>query len=244
MARILLVDDEPMVLNALKRILHSRGYELFAATTSEEALDFLQKSAIDVIICDQNMPGMLGIDLLKRSREEYPDAVRILITGSSDVNVAISAINEGSIYYYLAKPWKNEEVISVVEKALADKPEHFYPVERKMEQEIKKIPVWEDDTIILINLSEVIYLTAAEGDVVVITEKGRYQSPDSLNSWEKKLGSGSFFRCHRSYIVNINKIEKISPWFNSAYNLKLKDTKETIPVSRNSTKKLKNLFGL
>ncbi|KAB3525943.1 LytTR family transcriptional regulator [Alkaliphilus serpentinus] len=107
---------------------------------------------------------------------------------------------------------------------------------------IRKYPVRDDENIILIDPSEIIYLMAMEGDVFVITEMGKYKSTDSLNSWENNLDKDHFFRCHRGYIVNIERVEKIVPWFNSAYNLKLKEGKESIPVSRGAMKRLKKLL--
>jgi two-component system response regulator LytT len=279
-AKILLVDDEPKVINALKRVLNSEDYELLSTTSAEEAMQILRNSNLDMIICDQCMPNILGIDILKYSKKLLPDAIRILITGFSDINVAISAINEGSIFYYFSKPWNNEEINQVVKRGLdlvkkrkekkgqlelmeysrenleevtgklkslnellkSIKKEPFQNAAK--EQDLKKISVCKDDHIILINTTDILYLAATDGDVIITTKDGNYKSPNPLNFWEKKLDENSFFRCHRSYIVNIDKIERITPWFNGAYNLKLKDLKENIPVSRNSTKKLKELFGL
>lgn len=127
-ASILLVDDDPKVINSLKRILNKREYRLLSATTSKDAIHILQNNKIDLLICDQKMPGILGIEILKYSKTIQPDMIRILITGYSDIDVITQAINEGSIFYYFAKPWNNKEVISVVEKAL----------EYKREQEGKK----------------------------------------------------------------------------------------------------------
>lgn len=289
-AKILLIDDEIKVINALKRVFNKEEYEVLAATSFEEAIKALQTQTIDLIICDQYMPDKLGIDILKYSREILPDAVRILITGSSDINVAISAINQGSIYHYFSKPWNNDEIIKVVREGIDEKRikeeekalinmisysredlleassklnsinsllEPLYNPKKgttnqykhnqnelKNDHDIQKISVWEDDYIILIDISDICYMTAADGNVLVVSKTGRYKSPDSLNSWEQKLLSNNFFRCHRGYLVNINQIEKISPWFNGAYNLKLKDIKEDIPVSRYCTKELKNILGV
>ncbi|HOJ79322.1 MAG TPA: LytTR family DNA-binding domain-containing protein, partial [Clostridiales bacterium] len=101
-----------------------------------------------------------------------------------------------------------------------------------------------NEDIYLIYKRDILYITAAAGEVLVTTLQGTYRSRESLNSWIKKLDSGDFFRCHRSYIVNIEKIEKISPWFNGAYNLKLKDCRDIIPVSRENMKTLKDIFGI
>jgi DNA-binding NtrC family response regulator len=132
-ANILLIDDESSVIRALRRVFHQEEYNLLSAEDPEEALTLIQKNEIDLIICDHQMPGMSGIELLMHAKRITPDAIRILITGSNDINVAISAINEGSIYYYIAKPWKNEEVRRVVKEALA------WKQEQKEQNDLKKI---------------------------------------------------------------------------------------------------------
>lgn len=276
-AKILIVDDEIKVINALKRLLSKKQYEVISQTNPKVALDMLENEKIDIIICDYKMPQMSGVDLLKYSKKVTPSTVRILITGHVDLDVAINAINKGNIYYYIEKPWKNEEIIKVIEKALYDKAEQDkktflenllkdghtyldkmvgglkavgYTVEtpNKMQEKIqkgqkrKKFPVWEDESILLIEDIELSYLMAERGDVVLRTEKGEYRSSETLSAWEEKLGNNNFFRCHRSYIINIDKIEKITPWFNGSYNIKLKSIQEAIPISRNSVKHLKEIF--
>ena len=107
-----------------------------------------------------------------------------------------------------------------------------------------KISVKKDDSIILLNPSEIYYLTARKGKVFIITQNDSFYSWDSMNSWEQKLKELNFFRCHRSYIVNVDKIKEITPWFNDTYNLKLKDIPDKIYSSKTFTKYLKNRFNI
>lgn len=261
-AKILIVDDELKVINALRRIFDKEKYEVLFTTNPKDALDILSND-IDIIICDHNMPNMSGIEVLRYSKKISPNTIRILITGYSDASIAISAINEGSIYYFFSKPWENEEIIAVVEKAiiykyeqekktslyevLNDSNEHLIEVARRLKStqksSIRKFSVREDESIVLINPIEILYLMAINGKVFIITEMGKYKSSDSLNWWENNLEKDNFFRCHRGYIVNIDRIEKIIPWFNGAYNIKLKNIEENIPVSRGAIKRLKGLLG-
>lgn len=261
---VLIVDDEIQIIHALKRTLHSTGYEILEATSPEAAMNILDNTRPDIIICDYNMPGMSGIDVLKYAKKVVPNAFRVLMTGHSDLSIAIAAINEGSIYYYIAKPWRNDELTSILqniiskmrnqqeqssffhtfnENYLSEVVKKMNAINKKAENNEQKFPLLEEDTIVLVNSEDILYLTAMEGDVVVITVGGKYISHESLNSWSDKLENGSFFRCHRSYIVNTKKIEKISPWFNGTYNLKLKDCKDSIPVSRENMKFLRTMFG-
>lgn len=243
-AKILLVDDEIKVINALRRVLDREEYELISTTSPEEAIDMIMRNQFDLIICDEKMPDKSGMDILKFAKEIRPDTIRILITGYSDLNVAVSAINEGSIFYYFSKPWKNEELIKIVHQGLKQKREQEKNRALPFPQYERKISLWDSEDIILMNASEVYYFAAINGAVVVVTRKGNYKSAEPLNYWERKLEGMNFFRCHRSYIVNIDKIEKISPWFHGTLNLKLREMKESIPVSRNSSRKLKEFIGL
>lgn len=266
-AAILIVDDEIQIVNALKRVIQFMNHEILTATDPVDAMRIMDNTQPDIVICDYNMPNINGIDVLKYAKEVIPNAARVLMTGHSDVSIAISAINEGSVFYYISKPWKNDDVTSMIQKVLENKHsqteqsslgrimndnrEYLTKVvdklrifDKMVEPNDLKLPILDDENIILVNSADILFLTATGGDVLVFTVSGKYKSHDSLNSWNEKLGKSKFFRCHRSYIVNINKIEMISPWFNGTYNLKLTDCKENIPVSRENMKVLRNILGI
>lgn len=107
---ILIVDDERNVLNALRRSLRTEGYALYLASSPAEALALLAKQPIDLVISDHLMPEMTGLELLKTVRERYPETLRIMLTGHSDLETAIQAVNQGEIYRYLGKPWDEAEL--------------------------------------------------------------------------------------------------------------------------------------
>jgi len=107
---IMLVDDEEYVVNALKRSLRREGYNTIGFTDARQALEALQTEDVDVIISDQRMPGMTGMEFLIQARKLYPNVIRILLTGHSDMEVAITAINEGKLYRFLTKPWDDREL--------------------------------------------------------------------------------------------------------------------------------------
>lgn len=115
--RLLIVDDEEAVLQALKRLFH-RQYDVVIHTSGAAALEELKKDTFDVIISDMRMPGMTGAELLKACFEQYPDMIRILLTGYSDLDSAIKAVNEGNIYRYISKPWDNDQLRSVIAEAI------------------------------------------------------------------------------------------------------------------------------
>ena len=110
---ILLVDDEVNSLSALRRTLR-REYNIFTATSGEDALAIMEQNDIAVTIADHLMPGMTGIEFLEKAWQKYPETVRILLTGYESQEVLMDAINTGHIYRYITKPWEPEELISIV----------------------------------------------------------------------------------------------------------------------------------
>ncbi len=116
-ARLIIVDDEEAVLQALKRLFH-RQYEVEVFTRGADALEYLKENGADLIISDMRMPSMTGAELLKQCFEQHPDMIRILLTGFSDLESAIKAVNEGNIYRYIAKPWDNDNLRAVVAEAI------------------------------------------------------------------------------------------------------------------------------
>ncbi|WP_020648076.1 response regulator [Solimonas variicoloris] len=117
-ARVLFVDDEPRVLTTMRILFRSR-YELFFADGGNSALELLKTQPVDVIVSDQRMPGMSGIELLRAARELNPQAMRILLTGYSDLNAIIGSINEGEIFRFVNKPWSNEDLTATVARAVS-----------------------------------------------------------------------------------------------------------------------------
>lgn len=114
---ILVVDDEPASLRAVRRTLAAMG-EIITVTTAAEALACLATRPVSVLVVDQRMPHMLGTEVLARCSCSHPDVVRILLTGYTDVDTLIAAINAGHVYAYLTKPWEPGELRLVVRRAL------------------------------------------------------------------------------------------------------------------------------
>lgn len=117
-AKVLIVDDDPAILKTLSRVLGKEGYELLQATDGVEAIDLLTRHEIALIICDQGMPGMTGIDVMQRAQTLCPDAERILLTGVGDRDTVIQAINVGQVSQYLLKPWNDTDLKRCVGNAV------------------------------------------------------------------------------------------------------------------------------
>lgn len=118
---LLLVDDEPNILSALQRALRRDGYRILACEDAREGLDLLAEEKVDVILSDQRMPGMSGVEFLRRAKEMRPDTMRIVLSGYSDLQFITDAINEGAIYKFLTKPWDDEQLREQIREAFQRK---------------------------------------------------------------------------------------------------------------------------
>ena len=116
-ARILIVDDEERILSALKSLFRQR-YHVFTTTDGNKALDFLTRYQMHVVISDQRMPNMTGVELLKKSREISPHSVRILLTGYSDLAAIVGSVNDGEVYRFINKPWDDHSLHTIVAEAV------------------------------------------------------------------------------------------------------------------------------
>lgn len=151
--KILCVDDEPDNVDALERLFRKK-YDVLKATSGDEALKLLKEDIPAVIVSDQRMPGMTGVEFLAKSMKHAPNAVRILLTGYTDIESVIDAINSGQVYRYVTKPWDPVDFANTVEKA----------VERyEMSEELK-----EKNAALKIALDELKSLDAAKNQFMIL----------------------------------------------------------------------------
>ena len=115
---LLFVDDEPGILSALRRLFRPHGYRIFIAEGGAAGLEILEKEAVDLVISDMRMPEMDGAAFLKEVRNRWPKVMRILLTGYADITSTVAAINQGEIYRYIAKPWDDNEIVTIVREAM------------------------------------------------------------------------------------------------------------------------------
>ena len=130
--KMMVVDDEPANLRLLERLFRT-DYEVIMAGSGEEALELLTQHDAAVLITDQRMPGMTGVELLERTAVLRPRMVRIILTGYTDVETLVKAINSGNVYKYVTKPWNNDELRLTVSRAL----EHYETNKARHELEME-----------------------------------------------------------------------------------------------------------
>ncbi|KPA19649.1 multi-sensor hybrid histidine kinase [Candidatus Magnetomorum sp. HK-1] len=132
---LLIIDDEIDVVKTLKRMFR-RQYNVFTATSADKGIDIIKSESIQVIISDQRMPGITGTDFFKLIKNDYPDIVRMILTGYADIEAVIDSINIGNVFRYLAKPWEPEEMITTVSDAF--KYHILISSNRKLMKELKE----------------------------------------------------------------------------------------------------------
>lgn len=120
-ATLLLVDDEENILSSLKRLLRRDGYRILSATSGAEGLQLLASHDVDVIVSDQRMPQMTGVEFLRKAREICPDTVRIVLSGYTELQSIIDAVNEGAVYKFLTKPWDDDQLRGHIRQATRQK---------------------------------------------------------------------------------------------------------------------------
>ena len=116
--KILCVDDEPNVLNSVRRLFLDDEYEIFTAPTAQAGLETLEKEHIQIVMSDYRMPNMNGVEFLREVRTRWPDTVRIVLSGYADTASIVSAINEGEIYRFIPKPWNDDDLKVTVANAI------------------------------------------------------------------------------------------------------------------------------
>ncbi|MCL4457064.1 MAG: response regulator [Nitrospirae bacterium] len=117
---ILIVDDEPNVIASLKRVFTDEPYEIYSAAGALEGIEILKNNPVKVVVSDEKMPDVTGSEFLAMVREQFPDIIRIMLTGHASIEAAMKAINKGEIYRFFTKPWDDTElrfaVIAAVDK--------------------------------------------------------------------------------------------------------------------------------
>jgi len=203
---------------------------------SISALNCFEKNSIDIIFLDINMPNMNGMVLAKLiSKFEIKPQI-IFITAYGEYAVDAFSIKA---FDYILKPYSEERIMKTLDSLIENN-----TTEKKNEgKSINRLTLWKGEKMYVLSLDEIYVFEACERETKVYAKGEIYFSKQKISNLEEELPN-IFFRTHRSYIVNINKIKEIIPWFNSTYNLKIEDVDIEVPVSRNKIKEFRELLNI
>ncbi len=234
--KVLIVDDEEKILSALKRTLIDESYDLLLADGGKKGVEIIDSDDISVVIADLNMPEMDGVEFLKVVMQKQPDAVRIVLSGYDDSDSFMSAINEGNIWHYIAKPWQDEDLklnirnaVKIYENTierksllaeLEEKNEKLSNMNETLELMVKE-RTWE-----LKERTNILNMLLEDEDISVILEK-------SCNVISKvlKIKSVFIFVPFWDSIFHSEKSEKRSPDYFKEGIKKAMQKKETVKES-------------
>ncbi|WP_313432399.1 LytR/AlgR family response regulator transcription factor [Siminovitchia terrae] len=248
--RVMVAEDERLVREELMYMLQQEKDLLLcpSAESGEQLLDLYEKYVPDVIFMDIHMPMLSGVDVAKKlSKEKAAPPLFVFITAYDDY--ALEAFEVEAVDYLL-KPYDESRLKEALARIRRRMSNALQTDSLKNEKEssasipaTSKLLIDDGEKVVVLSPGSIYYATRVDRFVEIHTENEFVQGKMTLQELEEKLKGFPFFRTHRSYLVNLDYIQEITPWFNGAYNLILKGAKKTqIPVSRSAQKKLFKLL--
>lgn len=230
----IIVDDEYASIQELGYFITNFSSISISETfdDSVKALEYIQRNTVNVIFLDINMPKLDGLTLSKVMNTLPAKPILVFITAYSEH--ALEAF-EVSAFDYILKPYSQSRITDTLQRLESI-------MAPKMHND--KITLWKNEKLFVLDTNDIYYCEAQKHEVNVYTLNEHFKVVSSISNFQKKLSKDCFFRCHRSYIVNIDKIAEITPWFNNTYILKLKGLGADIPVSRQNISLFKKLMGI
>lgn len=251
-----IVDDEQLARDELSYLLKSVGDVNVVAQGHNglEAVNLIKEFSPDLLFLDVQMPGLDGFGVLKKLLDRKLPMPQIVFATAFD-QYAVKAFEVNAIDYIL-KPFDKKRVFQAVEKARkrvqntasgTDKLDTLMKLlESQQRPQNSKVLLRSAGRMLLVDQKDVCYASIDDGIIsVVATHMDGQSNCRTLEELLEGLDPETFWRAHRSFVVNINRIKEVVPWFKSSYQLRMDDRKQTeIPVSRAQTKRLRELFGL
>lgn len=252
---VIVVDDEKLARDELTFLLRSvSGVEVIGtATNGLEAVECIKTKVPQLVFMDVQMPGLDGLSAAKKVINASDDSPHFIFATAYD-QYAIEAFEINAVDYLL-KPVEKVRLTESIERAKKrlespQSPDHLEQLLNRVETLTKlspnKLVIKNSNRMLLVDAQDVIYAFTQDGLIRVVTNQVEGQSSyKTLEELQTVLSAPDFWRPHRSYVVNVNKIQEVVPWFKSTYQLRMSDRSQTeIPVSRAQTKHLRELFKI
>ncbi len=249
--RALLVDDEPLARDELGYLLKSvPDVEVIGtAQNGLEAVEMIEEHEPDLVFLDVQMPGLNGLGVIRKLREKGVRLPYFVMATAYD-HYAVDAFRVEATDYLLKPIDKDrlQESVDRVRRAVLDgvKPAATEAAPAKVGPQRTKLLIKCQNRNFIVDANELIYATIQDGLITIVSSRVEGQSNyRTIEELQSNLDPDVFWRVHRSYLVNINRIKEVIPWFKSSYQLRMDDKKQTeVPVSRVQTKRLRTLLKL
>jgi two-component system, LytTR family, response regulator LytT len=252
---VIIVDDEQLARDELSYLLRDiEDLDIIGqGKNGVEAVNLIKETSPDLVFLDVQMPGLDGFGVIKKLLEKKIPLPNIVFSTAFD-QYAVKAF-EVSALDYILKPFDKKRVFQAVEKARKTQESDVPPSERldtlvklleQQKPQTTKVLLKANNRLFLVDQKEICFASIEDGVITVVAQTMEGQSNcRTLEELLTSLDSNLFWRAHRSYLVNINRIKEVVPWFKSSYQIRMDDKKQTeIPVSRAQTRRLRDLFGL
>ncbi len=250
-----IVDDEQLARDELAYLLRELEVDIVAqGKNGVEAVNLVKEFSPDLVFLDVQMPGLDGFGVIKKLLDRKLPLPQIVFATAFD-QYAVKAFEVNAIDYLL-KPFDRKRVSQAVDKVrrkledAASPSDQIGTIVKMLEQQQRppaaKVLLKAAGRLFLVDQKDICYASIEDGIITVVATNMEGQSNcRTLEELLDSLDPNMFWRAHRSYLVNINRIKEVVPWFKSSYQIRMEDKKQTeIPVSRAQTKRLRELFGL
>ena len=251
----LIVDDEQLAREELAYLLKDVDVDVVAQSKNGvEAVSLIKELSPDLVFLDVQMPGLDGFGVIKKLIDKKVPLPQIVFATAFD-QYAVKAFEVNAVDYLL-KPFDKARVTQAVEKARQKLETAVSPndqigtivkmLEQQQKPQTAKILLKSGGRLFLVDQKDICFASIEDGIITVVAAGMEGQSNcRTLEELLDSLDPNMFWRAHRSFLVNINRIKEVVPWFKSSYQIRMDDKKQTeIPVSRAQTKRLRELFGL
>lgn len=247
MNSILVVDDEKPARKELRYLIENiiGMTDIFEARSGHEALKLIQSNPIDIAFIDINLGDMDGITLAKEGKK-ITGNLKVIFSTAYDA-YAVKAFEINAVDYIM-KPYEQQRVEKALQRARFSDSSADWPRETPsspcwMAEKLKKLSLWKGDRVLPIDIDDIVFLAMADRNCRICTIHDEFISHQTLGYFQEKLKNNHFYRVNRSYLVNLDHITEIQPWFNNSYMIKVKNyPQEEIIISRNIIKDFRMLL--
>ncbi|EKN4705149.1 response regulator transcription factor [Yersinia ruckeri] len=244
--KAIIVEDEFLAQEELSYLIRQHSGITIEATFDDglDVLKYLQNHQVDAIFLDINIPSLDGV-LLAQNISKFTHKPHIIFITAYKEH-AVEAF-EIEAFDYILKPYHESRIVTMLQKLEALHKRNRQESEQPTSQVARSaysINLMNDERIIVTDINDIYYAAAQEKVTLVYTRREEFIMPMNISEFFSRLPEEHFFRCHRSYCVNLSKIREIVPWFNNTYILRLSDLDFEVPVSRSKVKEFRQLMRL